>query len=180
MRKRKKHVSKLKKPLDRFSGKRGPGRPGVRASEVVGRAYNYGLTFGKNWNVIGPKLLSAQTEEETRLALENWPPYGRDAAPVASLVFRIVHDPKFPKRAEAQARFFADSLAGLGIVTPRTSPDICAKERAKDRRAQHIIRYEYYIECSCGYKGPGRDNACPKCKTQIDFLLGSILSPFRH
>lgn len=82
-----------------------------------------------------------------------------------------LHDPRFPKRQQARINFLADSLAGLGRVTPRSSRDICARERAKERaKSRHkIIRYEFYVECSCGYKGPARDNARPNAAQK--FLL---------
>ncbi len=55
---------------------------------------------------------------------------------------------------------------------PCTSRDICARERASERKKSpyKIVRHEYYVECSCGYKGPAHDNACRKCGAEIDFL----------
>jgi hypothetical protein len=93
---------------------------------------------------------------------------------IFSQVWERLHDRKFPKRRQAQINFVADSLAGLGRIAPRRSRDICADERAKAKRAHHIIRYEVYVECSCGYKGRSRNHACPKCRTRIDFGFGSI------
>jgi len=29
------------------------------------------------------------------------------------------------------------------------------------------LRFEYYVECSCRYKGPSLDHACPKCGAKI-------------
>lgn len=97
---------------------------------------------------------------------------------ISSFLLSVVHDPDFPKRdREARINFLADSLAARGAVTPRTSRDICAKERAKQRsKAQHrILRHEYYVECSCGYKGPARDNACRKCGAEIGFSLNEFM-----
>jgi len=62
-----------------------------------------------------------------------------------------------------QIHFLADSVAGQGFVTPRRSREICAEERAKKK--YFIVRREYYIECSCGYKGPALDGACRDCGT---------------
>jgi len=79
----------------------------------------------------------------------------------------------FPKRRQPQINFLADSLAGLGLVTPRSSRDICEKERARLKRAHHIIRYEAYVECSCGFKGRSHNHACRKCGAKIDFRFAS-------
>ena len=88
---------------------------------------------------------------------------------MANLIFRVLRDPKFPKRREAQINFVADSLAGLGFVTPRRSRDICQEERTKEKRAHRILRYEFYVECSCGFKGRSQNHACQKCGAGIDF-----------
>lgn len=50
--------------------------------------------------------------------------------------------------------------------------DVCRRGRAKQRAKSpyHILRYEYYVECSCGYEGPARDNACRKCGAEINLL----------
>jgi hypothetical protein len=104
--------------------------------------------------------------------------YDRDFMPaLALLVLSVLRDPKFPKRKrEARINFLADSLAGLGRVTARRSRDICEQERAKARRAHYIIRYEFFVECSCGYKGQSRNHACPKCRAEIVFYPDSIPS----
>jgi hypothetical protein len=37
---------------------------------------------------------------------------------------------------------------------------------AFEAKLKHVIvRREYYIECSCGYKGPALDGACRDCGT---------------
>jgi len=168
MPRRKKGPSKPQKPLDTFSGKRGRGRPGVRASEISGRAYNYHLIFSQIWDVVGGSLLAANTKEEVIKALEPTP-YKNEFASIASLLLQVLHDRKFPKRREAQINFLAGSLAGRGWISPRRSRDICEQERVKERAKSKykIIRKEFYIECSCGYKGPARDNACRKCGAEI-------------
>jgi len=86
-------------------------------------------------------------------------------APIVSLILKVLRDPDFPKRdREARINFLADSLAARGAVTPRTSRDICARERAKDRARQRhrIMRREFYIECSCGCQGPTYKGRCPR------------------
>jgi hypothetical protein len=176
MKQRKKAENEGDKLLDAVFSKRGRGRPyKVRASEVSGRAYNYRLIFGQIWERVGEKLLNAGTEAEVIGALEETP-YKTEFEPLASLILRVLKEKDFPKkRGGAQTIFLAESLAARGEVRPRTSRDICAKarksERAKSRH--HIIRHEFYIECSCGYKGPARDNACPKCGAEIIRSIGS-------
>lgn len=166
------------KSLDTFSGKRGRGRPyKIRASEVTGRAYNYQLIFSQTWDVLGEHLLRATTEEEVRQAFEPTA-YESEFAGIASLVLTVLHDPAFPKRdKEARINFLADSLAARGVVTPRTSRDICGEARARERaKSPHkILRKEFYVECSCGYKGPARDNACRKCGAEIPLSLSEFL-----
>lgn len=175
MSKTEKTPNRVKKSLDTFSQKRGRGRPGVRASEISGRAYNYGLVFSQIWDVMGWPLLVAKTEEEVIKAVEPTP-YKDEFATIASLVLQVLHDPKFPKRREAQINFLADSLAGRGLISPRRSRDICEQERAKERaKSRHkILRKEFYIECSCGYRGPARDSACRKCGAEIPLALETM------
>ena len=92
---------------------------------------------------------------------------------------RSVAEPKFPKKPRAQIKFLAISLAGRPNVEARTSRDIYAKGLAEEKaRSPHkILRKEFYVECSCGYKGPASNNACRKCGAQID-LLPELLRGF--
>jgi hypothetical protein len=165
----------VKKPLDTFSQKRGRGRPGVRASEISGRAYNYHLIFSQIWDVVGGSLLAANTKEDVIRALEPTP-YKDEFGRIAPLVLQVLHNPKFPKRREAQINFLGDSLAARGMVSPRRSRDICEQERALERAKSRykIIRKEFYIECSCGYKGPARDDACRKCGAEIPLTMETM------
>ena len=119
----------------------------------------------------------AQTDKDVTKAFQDGAsPNEREFLSPASLVPPdFLPDPKFPKTRQAQINFLADSLAGLGQVSPRRSRDICAEERRKEKHAHHIIRYEYWVECSCGYAGRSRDHACPKCGARILFLTGSRL-----
>jgi hypothetical protein len=79
-----------------------------------------------------------------------------------------------PEWGEPQINFLAYSLAGRGAVAPRSSRDICDRERARAKRAHHIVRYEFYVECSCGYKGRSQDHGCPECGAGIFFPVASI------
>lgn len=79
--------------------------------------------------------------------------------------------------------FIANSLAGRPNVEPRTSRDIRARALAEEEaRSPHkILRTEFYVECSCGYRGPALNNACRKCGAQINMLaelLQGSLNPF--
>lgn len=169
---------KFADPLDTFPKKRGRGRPyKIRASEVSGRAYNYHLIFSQIWNVAGEQLVRARTEEEVIKALE-LTSQKAEFVQIVPLLLKVLRDREFPKRdKKARINFLADSLAARGVVTPRTSRDLCARARAKERKksAHRILRREFYIECSCGYKGPARDNACRKCGAEISFTLQELM-----
>jgi len=144
------------------------------ASEIIGRAYRYRLIFKQIPPEVRERMLKAQTESEILLAFEG-ASYKQEFEPLASLILQVSHEPDFPKRDhEAQANFLAESLAARGALTPRSSRDICARARARERAKSpyKIIRHEYYVECECGYKGPARDNACHKCGAQIPLSLG--------
>lgn len=161
-----------KNPIDKISQKRARGRPPtVRPSEIRGRAENYRFIFGQVWDRLWPKLSRVQTDQAIIDAfVEEAQPYAPTFMPgLANRVFRILREPKFPKRREAQINFLADSLAGLGYVAPRSSRDVCQKERTREKREHHILRYEFYVECSCGFKGRSHNHACRECGAKIDF-----------
>lgn len=164
--------NKFEKGLDTFSQERGVGRPWrARASEVAGRSYNLRLQFSQIWNIVGESLLRAQTEEDVVKAFDLAGQYWRNEfgpGRIPSLILTILCDRKFPrKRRQQQINFLADSLAAWGVVSPRRSRDICEQERRREKKAHHIIRREFYIECSCGYEGPAKNNACRNCGAEI-------------
>jgi len=174
---RKKSAKKPNEPLDKVLQKRGRGRPArVTPTWIRGRADHNRWILNQVWDRLWPLLSKAQTEEEVIKAFqEGASPYDSWFVPaLAALVLQVLREPKFPKRRAARSNFLADSVAGLGWISPRRSRDICEHERAKGKRAHHIIRYEFYVECSCGYKGRSRNHACPKCRARIDFGFGSI------
>src|SRR5271169_2133856 len=159
---------RAQKSLDSFSEKRHPGRPWrVRPSEVSGRSYNLRLQFGQIWDTVGPKLIGAQTAEDVLKALDSAGQYWSNQlgpGTIPALILTILRDPKFPKeRRQQQINFLADSLAAWGDVSPRRSRDICEQERRKEKKGHQILRREFYIECSCGYQGPAKNNACRNC-----------------
>jgi len=148
------------------SKKRGRGRPAnIEPTVVVGSANTYHGWFEQFWSKLGPRLLDARCAEDiTRAIDENATDVSASLVPHSELILQIVRDPKFPAvRSASQIHFLADSLGGQGLVKPRRSREICAEERSKVRHV--IVRQEYYIECSCGYKGPALDGACRECGT---------------
>ncbi len=172
--------SKVKKALDPVLLKRGRGRPAkIPRSWVIGRAPNYRRTLSAVWQDLGGPLLAAESREQVVLAFEGYAqPYAANFVPhFAADIFSLIRHRLFPKRAKAQVGFLADSLAGRPEITARRSRDICAEQRAIERgKSPHkILRKEFYIECSCGYKGPARDNACRKCGAEISLLPEIVL-----
>lgn len=148
--------------------KRGP-KPRVRPSEVLGRAENFREILRQVWDRLWPLLSKAQTEDDVTKAFHDGAsPYDRTFVPSLSpLLMGVLKEATFPQRPRSMQRFIADSVAALGDVTARRSRDICAQERLAKKRAHHILRYEFFIECSCGYQGHSRDHGCPECGAKI-------------
>lgn len=173
---RRKNSSRVaKKPVDAFSAKRGRGRPRkCRYPEILGRAQNYRRIFTDIWHRLSVPLLAARNEDEVSDAFRSHgAPYTQEFVPrLAGDILKVLKERKFPKRARAQIKFLANSLAGRPNVEPRTSRDICAKGLAEEKaRSPHkILRKEFYVECSCGFKGPALNNACRRCGAQISIL----------
>ncbi len=94
------------------------------------------------------------TTLQLRQTIENW-----------EISFAVLD---FPRGLKPNETLLADSLAGLGRVCSHRSRDICEKERKK--KVHQIIREEYYIECTCGYKGPAFHGMCPKCRPNEIFI----------
>ena len=166
--------------LDGFTKKRGRGRPReCQYSEIIGRAQNYRQVLTDVWQKLGTPLLAAQTEEQVVQAFQSHGrPYDQEFVPrLANDILTVKMEKKFPKRAMPQIKFLANSLAGRPNVEFRTSRDICAKALAEEKAKSpyKILRKEFYIECSCGFKGPALNDACRKCGAEID-LLPELLS----
>lgn len=171
---------KLKKSLAPYLEKRARGRPTqVARSTVTGRAANYGEALGSVWSKLNGPLLRATSDTAVSAAFENYgQPYANNFVPrFAAEILSLIHDPIFPKRAKAQVRFLADSLAGRPEVSARRSRDICMEERQRElaKSPHKILRKEFYVECSCGYRGPALNNACRKCGAAIDFVPDIVL-----
>lgn len=179
LRKRKARAKGAKITLDTVSEKLRPGpRAKIRPSEVVGRANNNRWILNQVWDRLWPLLSDAQNEEDVIKAFqEGASPYDRGFMPfLAGLVIKVINEPKFPKGREPRINFLSDSLAGVGCVSPGRSRDICEEERAKAKRAHHIMCYEFYVKCSCGYRGHSRNHACPKCGATIDLGFASVFN----
>jgi hypothetical protein len=180
MPKRKNPDPKSPKPVDTFLGKRRRGRPEkIPRAWVIGRAPNYRKMLSDVWSKLAEPLLAAETTERVIQAFETHAqPYTNKFVPeFAADILELIHDPLFPKRAKAQIGFLGDSLAGRPDLTARRSRDICAKARKEERAKSphHILRKEFYVECSCGYKGPALHNSCRKCGAEIDFTADILL-----
>jgi hypothetical protein len=174
-----KHRNGLEDPK-RQSQKRRGRPPKIRAGEVYGRAENWRDILVQVWDRLWPLLSNARSEEEVTKAFQAGArPYDQTFVPgLSALTLKVLQEPTLPKRRAPLQRFLADSLAGVEVVTPRRSRDICAQERAKRKSAHSILRYEYYVECSCGYRGRSKDHACAKCGAKILFpvSIGSFMS----
>ena len=157
----------VQKVISNGPSKKRRGRPAnIDPSVVVGSADTYRLWFEQLWPKMGARLLAASSSEDiTKAIRENAPDVSLSLAPHSDLILKIVRDPKFPAvRSASQIHFLADSLGGQGLVKPRRSREICVEERSRVRHV--IVRQEYYIECSCSYKGPALDGACRECGTR--------------
>jgi hypothetical protein len=143
----------------------------VQPNWVLGAAENYNTQFSIAWERMGEQLLAAKSPEEVLNALNA--SNGQISIPIdpsqfASLILEIMNEPTFPKvRMKSQIRFLSDSLGANGVLTARRSRDVCAEERAKAKETHHILRYEYFVECSCGYKGHSENHACASCRAPI-------------
>jgi len=124
------------------------------------------------WSKLWPAMENANTEAGVRAALELASLYQDEFVSQAALILSILQYPKFPRTQRGRINFLADSAAALGRVSTRRSRDICAAARAAARKKGKIIRYEFYVECSCGYKGNSFGHACPICKAAILFPVG--------
>jgi hypothetical protein len=146
--------------------KRRGGQRKVDPQIVLGNADALREQFSYAWQRLGNELLAAGSAAETWDVVKSGKGIINNMDFLfAERIFQILHDPKFPRlRVKAQIHFLADSLGASGLVTPRRSREICAAERAKVRHV--IVRREYYIECTCGYKGPARNGACDICGTR--------------
>jgi hypothetical protein len=162
--------------LDSVAAKPGRGRrPRVAADLMQTRSAHLRRCLDHVWGDLAPRLFAAQNAAAVKAAFESDP---IRMAPIGAMpswypiIPQILRERAFPKTRAAQIKFLADSLAGWGEISPRRSRDLCAEARAVSTRATRILRYEFYVVCSCGYEGPSLNHACQKCRAPIEF--GSI------
>jgi hypothetical protein len=146
----------------------------VSASAVRSRADNWRVSLAGLWPDLESPLLAAESPEDVSKAFQAALPGNNEFPNYSEVIFRTLKAKNFPKKKKARINFLADSSAGLGIVSPRRSRDICAEERAADVLRHQIVQYEYWVRCSCGYKGISQNHGCKKCGAEIMFpILGS-------
>jgi hypothetical protein len=164
MRRHRERSKSAKISLDRILEKPRLGRrPRIDPALVRSSADRFRTLIAGGWNELGESILAAQTEEDIADAFRRVLPNHHEFLRLSALILRARNERAFPKRKRAQIHFLADSIAGGGVVTLRRSRDICAEERAADAQRHMILRYEYWIECSCGYKGRSENHCCRKC-----------------
>jgi hypothetical protein len=182
---KKKQTRAKKKALDEIlpkvaiSKKKERGRPRFTEWEwVASRALDLQTQLSYVWFTLESPLLEAKTENEVTNAFKTFANFcAATFVPVFSAdILTLLKDEDFPQRADPRTKFLARSLAGrFSAETPltfRSSRDICEKVAKQKRESRHkILRREFYIECSCGYKGPAFDNACWKCGAQPQLSL---------
>src|SRR5258708_27454365 len=181
-------ASPIRTPLDCLAASRlprsVPAAEGVGMqtsfSVITGRADNYRWILNQIWDRISPRLLKAQTREDVIGSYEGADigGYALQFVQLADLILQVLKERKFPKQSrKAHINFLADSIGAHGLVTPRSSRDICERERARIERLHHIVRYEFWIKCSCGYQGRSLRHACPKCEAEIPLRADLSLDP---
>jgi hypothetical protein len=161
--------------LDSVPAKPGRGRrPRVAAYLMLARSQHLRRSIGLVWSDLAPRLFAARSAADVQGAFESDP---IRMAPIGAmpswypLIPEIMRERTFPRTRDAQIKFLADSLAGWGEISPRRSRDLCAEARASAARATRILRYEFYVVCSCGFTGPSLNHACQKCGAHIEFGL---------
>jgi len=125
------------------------------------------LEFCKN-QIDWGKLEIAKTEEEVASAFKGVPSAHRERLNLwLAAIPAWVLEGKFPKtNLERKMRHLADSVAAEGFLTPRRCRDVCLEERKRQAQLGMIFRREFYIECTCGYRGPAKGGGCLQCGTK--------------
>jgi len=114
------------------------------------------------------KLQIAKTEKEAASAFERVPPPYRERLNLwLAAIPEWAQEGKFPKtNLERKMHHLADSVAAEGFLTPRRCRDVCLEERKRQAQLGMIFRREFYIECTCGYRGPAKGGGCLQCGTK--------------
>jgi hypothetical protein len=178
---RKSRSKKVTKTLDKFSigamseTKSNRGRPSLLSPyTVTGRAVNYERELNEVWERLETPLLNSKTADEVTEAFKKFAKFcAEDFVPglSADILFLLNHS-DFPQRQLPRTRFLARSLGGRPNLSFRRSRDICeaADKKEKQKSPHRILRREFYVECSCGYRGPAFNNGCWKCGAQPELL----------
>jgi hypothetical protein len=164
------------KRLDKVSpkGPRGRRREAEPDQAVRMRTLNYRRTLRRVWPKLGPELLKAETADDVATAwfavgLRDGEDGFRQLTVLAGEILAVIKEKGFLQLgSEAQPRYVADSLATVGRTSFRRSRDIAAK--AEPTSSEHQIQYAeavWYVECSCGHKGPSKAYACQECGAKI-------------
>lgn len=163
-------AKRAKKKLDWSSGPGAKRRVAYEQLLLSAKHYHNVFSGPGLWEKLYPQLKCATTVADVEHAFTSLrvDELHRFIPSLSSLIPTVIRDRQFPKTAPAQIRFFADSLAGRGKVSPRRSRDLCVKLRAEADSRHRILRFEVYVECSCGYHGHSRGLACAKCGAVIE------------
>lgn len=155
----------------------------LQRDTVIGRASNYERELNEVWESLEIPLLNSKNPHDVTGAFQRFARYcAQDFVPMLSSdIYSLLNDPQFPQRALPRTRFLARSLGGRPTLSFRRSRDICEEvaQQEKQKSPHRILRREFYIECSCGYRGPARNNGCRKCEAQpqmsIEYWTGEAL-----
>jgi hypothetical protein len=125
------------------------------------------------------RLEVAKNAGEVASAFERVPPPYRERLNLwADTIPEWALEGKFPKtNLEQKMHHLANSVAAEGLLTPRRCRDVCLEERKRQEKLGMILRREFYIECSCTYRGPAKGGGCPQCGTKR--LAPEIESDYR-
>jgi hypothetical protein len=106
-----------------------------------------------------------EIEDELKTILQTDPP--RRYSRIRERILQAVRDPQFRRKKSpwAKINFIADSVGCLDTPSLRYSRNLVQEERKRERL--RIVSCEFYIRCSCGYKGPTESGSCPECKSGV-------------
>jgi hypothetical protein len=161
---------KPKSPLTASQEKRG--RKRVLPPEIVVEHADYVLkvVVSLKDRIVWDKLETARTKSEAESAIARVPPFYREILrDRLAAILKWVREGKFPKKnLERKMLHLADSIGGDVLLSPRRSRDICYEYRKRpvSKQVGMILCREYYIECTCGYRGPANRGACARCGTR--------------
>ncbi len=164
---------KAKPPLTAFPKPRDPrGRkPVLFPEEVLEHAeFILKVVVSLKDRIAWDKLEVAKTEAEAEAAIARVPLFYRKILKDRlTAILTWVREGKFPrKNLKRKMHHFANSIAADVFLSPRRSRDLCSEQRRRKRveKPKMLLCREFYIECTCGYRGPARRGGCRRCGTQ--------------